>query len=319
MAAFSTPSYTSRMEPVLPEEQVLHNIFQHLRNSNWSALEDEILSLGFSYQVVDRLKNDPDFNQLSLQQLDDKLKLLRKEKIEFTVESYAHWVEQTLVDDNLTLHQKLLLSGQPEVIKGLERKWYLPQTGDINSLIKNYRERKYTRSCFLYHPENPNYCMEGAAKYGHQEIFDESIRKGADNYTIALAAAIKNHHDDIAQLIVEKYLAEGRNVDDMMNMVAGFGSIHLVKLMLDRGATNYDEATMSAAINGHADIVQLMIDKGVTTYEDVLDYIIQYGQPDRVKELIKLLSEKTGTDYDEAMATARGIEEEYWRWRESPY
>jgi len=77
-------------------------------------------------------------------------------------------------------------------------------------------------------------------------------------------------------------------------------SIELVKLLLDRGANNYNETMASAAIHGHIRIVELMLDRGANNYNKTMIAAAEGGYI----EIVKLMLEKGANDYNRAMAFA---------------
>ncbi len=91
-----------------------------------------------------------------------------------------------------------------------------------------------------YNSYDKDFIMINASRYGHMEIVELMLDKGADNYDEAMANA------------------------------ASGGHMEIVELMLRLGATDYNWAMTAAASGGHMEIVQLMLQKGATNYDEAI-------------------------------------------------
>jgi Ankyrin repeats (3 copies) len=91
--------------------------------------------------------------------------------------------------------------------------------------------------------------------------------------------------------------------DCAMEYAALGGQMEIVKLMIEKGATDFNSSMMYAAEEGHMEIVKLMIEKGATYFNAGL--IIVAGRGDM--EIVKLMIEKGATNFNSGMNyAARG-------------
>jgi Ankyrin repeats (3 copies) len=88
--------------------------------------------------------------------------------------------------------------------------------------------------------------------------------------------------------------------NDAMIYAAKGGHMEIVKLMIEKGATNFDWAIKYAAKGGHMEIVKLMIEKSATYFNAGMAYAAEGGQ----MEIIKLMIEKGATNFNWAMRSA---------------
>lgn len=61
--------------------------------------------------------------------------------------------------------------------------------------------------------------------------------------------------------LVRSCVDEMKYLDINLQIAAKHGYMHIVKLMLEKGASNYDAAILAAGKAGHTEIVQLLADK----------------------------------------------------------
>ena len=66
------------------------------------------------------------------------------------------------------------------------------------------------------------------------------------------------------------------------------GHMHIVKLMIEKGANDYNGTMCIASLNGHMNIINLMLEKGANNYDDALYYATICGYT----EVINLMLEK---------------------------
>ena len=85
-----------------------------------------------------------------------------------------------------------------------------------------------------------------------------------------------------------------------MIMAAYYGHESIVRLMLDQGATNYNEAMNSAAYCGHLNIVELMLEEGANDFNEAMAMAAFSGQV----HIVRLLLDHGADDFNEAMETA---------------
>lgn len=84
-------------------------------------------------------------------------------------------------------------------------------------------------------------------------------------------------------------------IEDYMLLASWYGQMDVVKLMLEKGADNYDRSMFIATKNGQIDIVKLMLDKGATEYNKSMNEAARHGHID----IVKLLLEKGADNYDD--------------------
>jgi hypothetical protein len=101
-----------------------------------------------------------------------------------------------------------------------------------------------------------------ACRYGHMDIVQLMIAKGASNWNHGLSNACHSGHMDIVQLMIAKGTS---NWNRGLTFACYDGHMDIVQLMIDKGASNWNSGLSSACANSHMDIVQLMIAKGATT------------------------------------------------------
>ena len=109
-----------------------------------------------------------------------------------------------------------------------------------------------------------------------------------------LAAAQTGHMEIIEYLLPRKIYA---TYDSIMFYAANGGHIKIVKLMLEKGANNYNWAMNEASSGGHIDVVMLMLDlirenNIIVDYDDAIIEATRYYHI----EIVKLLLTKGVTD-----------------------
>jgi Ankyrin repeats (3 copies) len=124
---------------------------------------------------------------------------------------------------------------------------------------------------------------------------DRKDRK--DIFDRAMAYAALGGHMGIVKLMIEKGATD---FDWAMVYAARGGHMEIVKLMIEKGATNFDWGMKNAAEGGHMDIVKLMIEKGATDFDWSMRSAAEGGH----MEIVKLMIEKGATVFDLAMNDA---------------
>ena len=119
-----------------------------------------------------------------------------------------------------------------------------------------------------------NYVVPNAAREGSKEILEMILYFGRINtHKPCLCLSDYTYHDWA------------------MMMTAGEGHIDIVQMMLDRGATNYNDTMKKAAEGGHIKIVEMMLKKGADKYNDSIEAAIQ-GKHQEITELIYQTAEE---------------------------
>jgi Ankyrin repeats (3 copies) len=102
----------------------------------------------------------------------------------------------------------------------------------------------------------------------------------------------------------EDFYMSYKNSENIFNLAmrnaAEGGHMEIVKLMIEKGATDFVGAMARAAKGGHMEIVKLMMEKGVTYFDTAMAYAAKGGH----MEIVKLMIEKGATDFNQAIADA---------------
>jgi ankyrin repeat protein len=88
--------------------------------------------------------------------------------------------------------------------------------------------------------------------------------------------------------------------DWAMYEAAKGGRIEILKLMIEKGGTDFDLAMAGAAKGGHIGIGKLLIEKGAVNFNGAMIWAAEGGN----MEIVKLMVEKGATDFDRAMNNA---------------
>jgi len=87
-----------------------------------------------------------------------------------------------------------------------------------------------------------------------------------------------------------KYYKDGYNIYDCAIRYAALGgNMEIVKLMIEKGATDFNFCMYGAARFGHMDILKLMIEKGTPNYSWALNRASYGGHTEIVEYLKKLI------------------------------
>jgi ankyrin repeat protein len=141
-------------------------------------------------------------------------------------------------------------------------------------------ERRSARADFLPFEatmDNDKFCM--AVRRGEIDDVRAALDAGMDPSvrdplikTPALGLAITQGHDDVAQLLIERGadVAASSGNSALLHFAAEFSSVHIVKMMLDRGApihardARLETPLHHAASRGHVDIAGALLDAGAS-------------------------------------------------------
>jgi ankyrin repeat protein len=131
------------------------------------------------------------------------------------------------------------------------------------------------------------------------EKFYKYNKDNKDIYNRAMNYAAEGGHMEIVKLMIEKGATEFNSA--MYNAARG-GHMEIVKLMIEKGATEFNWAMGDAAKGGHMEIVKLMIEKGATDFDSAMRNAARGGN----MEIVKLMIEKGATHFITAMRNAAG-------------
>ena len=109
---------------------------------------------------------------------------------------------------------------------------------------------------------------------------------------------LTNNH--INKQLIKSIKEEPDNYDKIMCIAASGGYMHIVKLMLEKGAIGFNETMVYGATGGYMDIVELMLEKGANDYNASMGYAAHEGHID----IVKLMIEKGANDHNWAMSGA---------------
>lgn len=138
-----------------------------------------------------------------------------------------------------------------------------------------------------------------AIKHGHLELTKSFIEQGANDFTMGMFYAAKNHYHKIIDLLLEQ------DLEYILYFVLGFGlrgaaetgDGTLIYFFIDKGSekwnTNFwDQGLAGASRGGHIDWVQFFIKKGAKELDLAMGEAVEKGHLDIAKFLIK-----TGAKY----------------------
>jgi len=214
------------------------------RNKVITELRSVLTQLGFPPNIGDHLLSDPIFWAQTRDIIGHNLRSWKQAYMAtpeyLTLQDKADYYQGLeFSHQHLSLFDKLFLSIEdPQVIRILEERHDLPQTGNYEKLIDNYHKKFYTQSCLADH--NPNFCLIQAAKRGDIEIFKLALKSDSTNYVAALEAILQvpeplqGEHIQIFQILLRKI---NKNMIDL----------------------EYRDLIGKARENGHEQLAQLLI------------------------------------------------------------
>jgi Ankyrin repeats (3 copies) len=113
----------------------------------------------------------------------------------------------------------------------------------------------------------------------------------------AMAYAAEGGQIEIVKLMIEKGATD---FDWAMREAAEGGRMEIVKLMIEKGATGFNNSMIWASRGGEMEIVKLMMEKGATKFNKVMVVAARGGQ----MEIVKLMIEKGAMDFNTVIAEA---------------
>ena len=129
-----------------------------------------------------------------------------------------------------------------------------------------------------------------AAKYGHLEIVKIILDKGATRINTALYYATKGSHIDIIKLLIAKDSKNNKDIIILRGAARG-GNLELFRLTLAKiTEINPDDLLIYAIKGGNLEILKILIDKGATKWENYIHYAAIEGNLDIVKHLYDKIS-----------------------------
>ena len=202
-----------------------------------------------------------------------------------------------------------------------DQKYATVRSYDYILITTDYDRRRSEEKIFLQ-----------AAEEGNILAVLEELKRGCDNYKDAMIYAGLGGNIKIVQMMMNRYEKSiGEYAFDTTSMfppeeirvhpnyiysnqypcydltmffAADKGHIEIVKLMIEKGASDFEEGLYVASRNGHIDIAKLMIEKGAANYNFAMISASYEGQ----FEIVELMIEKGANDYNEALVGAASCE-----------
>jgi Ankyrin repeats (3 copies) len=113
----------------------------------------------------------------------------------------------------------------------------------------------------------------------------------------AMYYAARGGHMEIVKLMIEKGVTDFNS--GMRNAAEG-GHMEIVKFLIEKGATGFSGAMAYAAKGGHMEIVKFMIEKGARDF----DFTMRFAAKGGYMEIVKFMIEKGATNFVLAMENA---------------
>jgi hypothetical protein len=156
-----------------------------------------------------------------------------------------------------------------------------------------------------YYPHNPRYILQNIGRVPSDEVIEllNYLPDTIDPFTRRLYKKLQEKYssDDLIRIIAESghksifelFMALNPNIinnkrylNQLMNTAAMVGHTDIVEMMVELGATNFNEVLVSAARSGHWDIVKRMVELGATNFFSARGMADMAGRRDIV-ELIE--------------------------------
>ena len=129
---------------------------------------------------------------------------------------------------------------------------------------------------------------------------EKAIFDGFFLIVIVIISPMGYQEETIKYLIFYRCGSYHCGIGSILAASAKEGHKDIVKMMLEKGATNYDCPMEWAAIGGHKEIIELMLDKGATDYDGAMRWASSRGH----KEIVERMLDLGATDYSRAIGKA---------------
>ena len=196
-----------------------------------------------------------------------------------------------------------------ETLCGEEYLWHHLYEQDISSLrmplipegqIEPNWHEEYLRIINASKNLRPNDLLKFASEHGYEKLFELALSQGATDYVTALTLAIQGGYRDIVSRLIT---ADPQIKNRALSIAAGSGHIGLVDDLIASGATDLDNAFLSAVKHDQLEMVEHLRSKGILSDTVLLTRAIydatKAGHVEMVKYLIALrdiaYSKNTGT------------------------
>jgi hypothetical protein len=127
-----------------------------------------------------------------------------------------------------------------------------------------------------------NYGLYNACKGGHIKIVKLMIEKGANDWNWGLSGACKRGHFASGNPFCAKDIKRA-----LLEANARSTHLEIVKLMIEKGANDWNWGLRNACYDGHLEIVNLMIEKGANDWNRGLINACQGGHLEIVNLMIE--------------------------------
>ena len=150
--------------------------------------------------------------------------------------------------------------------------------------------------------------MEYAAFFGHRDIIELMITKGANSWNDAIITAARGGQKDMIVFLLSKRRNKRHSrqknraaLNSAMYQALYKGHIDVANFLITQGANGWKQAMLSAAHDGRIDIVNFMITKGANNWNETMAWAAGYGHID----IVQLMVEKGANNLYHAMSCAR--------------
>jgi Ankyrin repeats (3 copies) len=129
------------------------------------------------------------------------------------------------------------------------------------------------------------------------EEFYKDYKDRKDIFDGAMRFAALGGNMEIVKLMIEK---GSTDFNWAMRYAAEGGNMEIVKLMIEKGAIGFNSAMLDASEGGHMEIVKLMMEKGATYFDWAMARAAEGGH----MEIVKFMIKKEAKEFNWAMASA---------------
>lgn len=154
-----------------------------------------------------------------------------------------------------------------------------------------------------------DYGLGIACKKCHEKVVTYLIDKGASDFYSAFLHACSGGSREIVDIILRRSPHWITNYDQDawqygLNNASRWGHLPIVKMMVGKGATDYNAALKLAWQGHHKEIMIYLIQKGADNFDNILSY------PETKEELIDMITKKQ-FDYRHRFRYVNNIEKLY--------
>lgn len=134
--------------------------------------------------------------------------------------------------------------------------------------------------------ENLNHGMACACAHGHLEIVKFLVSVGADDLNIGFKSACGQANLEIIEFLTSKGINTGTLNSELL-LASSWGHTELMKLLISKGANNFNKALRCACRETNLEAVKLLISKGANDWNGALTEITEMRRDSL--EIVKLM------------------------------